>query len=104
MTSNMVRCENSDGFIVWIEYDVRGNEVYRRDSKEFSYFTKFDKRNNVIYHEDSNGISKVRKFDENNLIYTKNNVGFETWREYENVKTKINETSDNIATINQTQK
>ena len=56
--------------------DLRGNQIYKEDSKGFWYKSKYDKDGNEIYYETSDGYWWKSEYDRRrNIIYSEDSYG-----------------------------
>ena len=56
--------------------DLRGNQIYKEDSKGYWYKSKYDKDGNEIYYETSDGYWWKSEYDRRrNIIYSEDSYG-----------------------------
>ncbi|MCR5437112.1 MAG: hypothetical protein K6E97_08620 [Treponema sp.] len=67
----------------WYEYDSNGKEIHGKNSKGLEYWKEYDSKGNMIHEKNSNNIDFWHEYNsEGKEIHGKNSKGLEWWYEY----------------------
>lgn len=105
---NIIHTVYMDGIQKWYEYDDRCNIIHSRDSQGYNVYRKyydddhllsfsnsngtikeFNKSGRMVYYKTGGGIEKIYKYDESNRLVYSNELGKETFIQYDPVSGKI---------------
>ena len=87
----------SSDFMIWKEYDAKGNEIYSKDSSGHEQWCEYDKNGREIHLKDSSDYEWWCEYDEKeNKAYYRDSDGDKWWHtidpeELENKKIEIPE-------------